>query len=143
MPYNFYLKLVFIGIISPLIIYFLHELLLLLSFDISISFFSFMVDNLSIESNYIIIVPHIYTVITYSLSSLLIFIFLYIFFDLDIKNNRKNISIITTICIIIFTLFSPYISSIYFDDMIIYYDLTSLLTVLIINIFVIFKLSKK
>jgi hypothetical protein len=140
---SFYIKLISIGIVSPLIIYFLNELILLLSLDISISFFSFIVDNVPIESKYIIIVHHIYTVITYSISSLLIFILLYVLLGLDTKYNRKSISIITTICIIIFTLFSPYISKIYFDGMIIYYDLTSLLTLLIINILVIVILFKK
>ena len=139
----FYFKLIFIGIFNPLIIYFFQELLLFISFDIYISFFSFIVDNLTIESKYIIIIPYIFTVITYTFTSLLVLIPLYLFLDLDIKHNKNTISIITTIFIIVFALFSPYISSIYFDDMIIYYDLTALLTILIVNILVITKLSKK
>ena len=139
----FYLKLICIGIFSPLIIYFLQELFLFISFDVYISFFSFIVDNLTIESKYIIIIPYIFTVITYTLTSLLVLIPLYLFLDLDIKHNKNTISIITTIFILVFTLFSPYISSIYFDDMIVYYDFTSLLTVLIINIFIIIKIFKR
>jgi len=139
----FYLTLVFIGIISPLIIYSLNELLFVLSLDISISFFSFIADNLSLSSKSLTIMPNIHIIVTYAIAALLVFIPIYYFLDLDIEHNKKSISIITTISIIFFAYFALYTSEVFFDDLLIYYDLTALMTIIVINLFIILRLSKK
>lgn len=139
----FYLKLIFIGLVSPLIIYFLNELLSILSFDLIISFFSFVLDNIPIESEYLHIIVYLYTVFTYTIASLLIFIPIYLFFDLNIGDNKKSILIVTTIAIIIFAFFAPYLTTVYLEDIVICYDLIPLFTVLVINFFIIIKISQK
>lgn len=146
----FYIKLLLIGLLSPLIIYFLNEQVSLLFIPAFLSPFSFLVDSFPIifldngSPNFILeIVTHIFILLPFALSIVIVLIPSYLFINLYIQNERKKIAIVTSLLMSIFAYFSPFISSKVLDEMIIYYNLLQLSTMLLLNMFIIYKIPER
>jgi len=139
----YYLKLIFIGLLSPLIIYFVNDFLFLITLEIFFETSSSILDNLNLPLYAFKIIIYLQTFIIFSLSSVIVLIPIYLYTHLNIKDKKQTIMITTSLFIILFALFIPYISNLFLDDWIIHYSLIPLISVLLTNLYIIFRISKK
>jgi len=141
----FYLKLILIGFISPLLILTLIGLIssLLGIKDIEFILQLFGKENITDFLFKILIILHDFVLI--SMSAAVVLFIIYLFFPLDLRAKRNITALITSLCIFLFAYLAPYVATelIHNPNLPVYFDLLSLCILILLNIFIIFMLSKR